>query len=373
MNIAILGFGRVGQGIYRILMEDQAGMEREAGQAIRIKKILVRQPDKDRGLPLASLPLTSDLDEILQDDSIQMVFEVMSEGEAGLHAIRQFLEKGKHVISANKAAIASDFFGIQEAARRGNCHFRFEAAVAGGIPLIDPLAKLRRLNVISQIRGILNTSTNFILSGLNEGRAKDDVMALARRLGTLEEDPTDDLEGYDARRKLAILTAMVLAREIDERQIPCLGINDLAAEDFAWAASQNRQVKLIACLDRKPDSFSLSVLPTALPLSDRLGETPGQMNRVEIRGDRIGLLSFMGKGGGMYPTAHAIWSDFFDVLGSKALYYDQEVSDLQDLSLDREGLFYVRPAHEGEGQLVRMSLAQALTSHDQGHVIMELA
>lgn len=373
MKIAILGFGRVGQGIYRILMEDQAAFEREAGQTIRIEKILVRQLDKDRGLPLDSLPLTRDFDEILQDDSIQMVFEVMSQGKAGLDAIRQLLLKGKHVISANKAAIASDFYGIQEAARQGDCHFRFEAAVAGGIPLIDPLAKLRRLNVISQIRGILNTSTNFLLSGLNEGRPKEEVMALARRLGTLEEDPTDDLEGYDARRKLAILAAMVLAREIDEGQIPCLGINELTAVDFAWAASQNRQVKLIACLDWNPDSFSLSVLPTALPPSDRLGRTPGQMNRVEIRGDRIGLLSFMGKGGGMYPTAHAIWSDFFDVLGSKALYYDKKANALADLSLEREGLFYVRPAHEGEGQLVQMNLAGALASHDQGHVIMELA
>ena len=178
----------------------------------------------------------------------------MSDGAKGIEYIRQLLARGKHVISANKAAIAGAFFELQETARAAGAHFRYEAAAAGGIPLIDPLGKIRHLNSISYLGGIINSSTNYILSELSLEKPREEVFAEALTLGVLEDDPTNDVEGYDARRKIAILASMIVAQEIREMDIPTIGICELSDDDFAWAGSEGRRLKLIAALTQDESS-----------------------------------------------------------------------------------------------------------------------
>ena len=318
MNIAILGFGTVGQGIYRVLEDRRPALEGQCGQELQVKSILVRDLHKDRGaFRASSLPLTDSFEEILADDSVEIVFEVMSDGAKGIEYIRQLLARGKHVISANKAAIAGAFFELQETARAAGAHFRYEAAAAGGIPLIDPLGKIRHLNSISYLGGIINSSTNYILSELSLEKPREEVFAEALTLGVLEDDPTNDVEGYDARRKIAILASMIVAQEIREMDIPTIGICELSDDDFAWAGSEGRRLKLIAALTLDDSSYSLSVLPTALAETNPLACVGGIMNQVRLEGDTIGSLVFSGTGGGMLSTAHGLWADFLEVISSR--------------------------------------------------------
>lgn len=372
MNIAILGFGTVGQGIYHILDQRRSVLEEQCGQEITVKKILVRDTKKRRGdFAVERLPLTDSFSDILTDGSIDIVFEVMSDGPKGVEYAGQLLANNKHVISANKAAIASAFFKLQDIAREAGVHFRFEAAVAGGIPLIDPLSKIRHLNSITGIGGIINGSTNYILSELSSGRPHGEVMAEAKTLGVLEEDPTDDVEGYDARRKIAILAAIVLSQEIEEENIPTIGITKLSEKDFLWAKSENRTLKLVASLTRDNASYQLSVLPTALTDGNSLTRVGGVKNQVQLTGDTIDSLAFYGSGGGMYPTAHALWADFFDVINSKPTYYDRGKRQSDDLSLSREAEFYLREPEEGLAAVNKISVKDALAYQNQGFVVIE--
>lgn len=371
MKIALLGFGTLGQGIYRILERKREELEQYAGQTVEIKKILVRDPKKSRGMPIEGLPLTDSFQEILQDESIELVFEVMSSGSKGIEYNTRLLEAGKQVISANKAAVAASFFEFQETARKSGVHFRFEAAVGGGIPLLDPLGKISRLNEVDRLTGILNASTNYILTETCTGQEENEVLQEARRLGILEEDPADDLEGFDARRKLAILASMLLKQEIDELQIPTIGICRLSAPDFDWAGSQGRQLKLVASLIKQNDTYCLSVLPTALTKDHPLARTAGLMNRVLLEGDLTGPLSFHGLGGGMDSVAHALWTDFFEVVHSQPVYFSRQPFAREDGSLDREADFYLRKETDSDGQVTRMTLAQALDHDRRGWVVIE--
>lgn len=374
MNIAILGFGTIGQGIYHILDQRRAVLERQSGQQINIKRILVRDPQKKRGMfSVSQLPLTKSFNDVLTDDSIDIVFEVMSEGSKGVEYIRQLLARGKHVISANKAAIAAAFFELQETAQESGVHFRFEAAAAGGIPLIDPLSKIRHLNSISYLGGIINSSTNYILSELNKARTWNEVLAEAKTMGVLEADPTNDVAGYDARRKLAILASMTLQQEIRHVDIPTIGITALSEDDFLWAGSEKRRIKLIAALSQDDISYRLSVLPTALPESSSFAGVGGIMNQVQLQGNTIGSLAFSGTGGGMLSTAHGLWADFLDVISSEPVYYRKGNSPKTDYSLRRETEFYLREPEERHGTISRISVEEALKYRDQGFTVIEKA
>ncbi|NLC26855.1 MAG: homoserine dehydrogenase [Fastidiosipila sp.] len=372
MKIAILGFGTIGQGIYHILNERRSTLEKQSGRKIVIDKILVRDLEKERGqFSVSELPLTDSFLEILDDDSIDLVFEVMCDGVKGAEFIRQLLARGKHVISANKAAIASDFFELQKIARKSGVHLRFEAAAAGGIPLLDPLSKIRHLNIISYLGGIINSSTNYILSELSKEKTRDEVLAEAKSLGVLEADPTNDVEGYDARRKIAILAAITLQQEIRQMNIPTIGISSLSEEDFTWAKANKRIIKLVAALTKDETSYQLSVLPTALPESVSLANVGGIMNQVELKGDTIGLLSFSGTGGGMLSTAHGLWVDFLDVTSSEPVYHIERNSRKEDRSFYREAEFYIRELGQNAGKVSKMSVADALDYRDQGFTVIE--
>lgn len=371
MKIAILGYGTLGQGIHDILTQRRGELEASAGRPVELERILVRDLKKDRGFAVDHLPLTDDFESILKDPSIDLVFEVTSSGSKGLDYCLRLLEAGKQVVSANKAAIASSFYLLQETAHRAGVHFRFEAAVAGGIPLIDPVSKISRLNEVSCLFGILNASTNYLLTELGAGRPSAEVLAEARGLGILEEDPLDDMAGYDARRKLAILASILLKEEIEEARIPTIGIQALAPPDFAWAREQGACLKLIASLNRQTASHSLSVLPTALPADHALAGTPGLMNRIQLVGDLTGPLSFYGPGGGKLSVAHALWTDFFEILSSKPVYHQKKDGRTEDRSFDREALFYLRKEGEAKGRLLTMTAGQALEEAHRGHVVIE--
>lgn len=372
MKAAILGFGTVGRGLVRLWKEDGAAFAEQMGAPVELGPILVRQLARDRGGDERGFLLTDQVRDILEDPSIDLVFEVMSDKDRGLEYNLALLSAGKHVVTANKAALAQDFFGLQERAKEAGVHIRFEAAVGGGVPLIAPLDRIRRFHFIPSLEGILNSTTNFILTERARGLSSQEVLSRASRLGTLEEDPANDLEGRDARRKLAILSSMILEQDLNEEEIPTVGISLLEDKDFDWAKERGRSLKLRVSLTQDRETFSLSVLPTALDDQGALARTWGLMNQVRLEADRLGVLYFHGQGGGMFPTAHAMWTDAYELSRSQAAYVRRGSRRKEDLSWHRRALFYLRAPSDEKGRLESLTLKEALACHRTGQVVIEI-
>ncbi len=347
MKIAILGFGTVGQGVYKICQEEKARYRARIGQDLDVKKVLVRDPDKDRGMDLPIGLLTSDIQEILEDPEIELVVEVTSGKDQAISYIKQVLTSGKHLVSANKVAIAADFKELQELAAKKQVHLKFEASVAAGIPILAPLVKLLAFNNIYKLHGIINSTTNYVLTEICQGKDLDQVLLAARELGILEEDPTDDLAGFDARRKLAILAMLILDQEISEADIFSFGISQLDSRDTAILGALGYEIKLLAEFLKGREGgltdgeYALSVLPTALKNS-KFNRVNGLFNEVALQGSQSGELRFLGAGGSMRPTANSIMTDILDVLTSKPTYHLLENDSLVDISETRSSAYYIR-------------------------------
>lgn len=347
MKIAILGFGTVGQGVYRILEEEKERYQSKLPVNLELAKILVRNTKKKRATACPQNLFTDDYETILDDPEIKIIVEVTSDKEKAIQYIKSALKNGKHVVSANKAAIASAFKELQETAKENKVHLKFEASVGGGIPLLSPLARIIAFNNINTVRGIINSSTNYILTEMCKGRKLDKVLSEARDIGVLEEDPTDDLAGYDARRKLAILSMMVLGSEIDEKEIPSLGITQVDSLDTKLLNKKGYEVKLIAELLQGQEAglekgqYSTSVMPTAIKKS-YFTRVNGLFNEVAIHGSRCGELRFFGAGGSMNPTANAVVSDIYEILTNQPIYFSIEDKGLENVSSNIKSKYYVR-------------------------------
>ena len=347
MKIAILGFGTVGEGVYKILTESKDLYQSRFGQSIEIEKILVHNVAKKRDIKEANQIITDNFEEILQDPNIELIVEVTSSKNQAIEYIRKSLMAGKHVVSANKAAIAVDFKELQKIAIQQNVHFKFEASVAGGIPVLSSLGRLIAFNDISLLHGIINSSTNYVLTEICKGRDETEVIAEARELGILEANPTDDIAGFDARRKLAILAMMILQIEISEQSIPSFGITQVDSRDSEILNKLGYEIKLIAELlngeksGLKENQIALSVFPTALNNS-KFNRVNGMMNEVTFNGSYCGELRFYGAGGSMYPTANAIVSDIYETITNKPLYFPVKENQYENISDQIESSFYIR-------------------------------
>lgn len=351
MKIAILGFGTVGQGVYKICQEEKARYRARIGQDLEVKKILVRDPSKDRGIDLPKGLLTKNFQEILEDPEIDLVVEVTSGKDKAISYIEQVLASGKHLVSANKVAIAAEFKKLQELAAKNQVHLRFEASVAAGIPILAPLVKLLAFNNIYKLHGIINSTTNYVLTEICQGKDLDQVLLAARELGILEEDPTDDLAGFDARRKLAILAMLILDQEIAERDIFSFGISQLDSRDTAILGGLGYEIKLLAEFLKGREGgladgeYTLSVLPTALTNS-KFNRVNGLFNEVAILGSQSGELRFLGAGGSMRPTANSIMTDILDVLTTQPTYHLLKNTSLRDVTETRSSAYYIRLPEE---------------------------
>lgn len=313
IKVALLGSGTVGTGVYKLVQSQKEEMPHKIGANLEITKILVRDKNKKREGIDNSL-LVDNWSEILEDDSIQIVIEVMGGIEPARTYITQALEAGKHVVTANKDLVAEHGKELLDAAETHHCDLLFEASVAGGIPILRPLKQCLAGNHISEVMGIVNGTTNFILSKMTaEGMDFDEALALATELGYAEADPTADIEGYDAGRKVAIMASIAFNSRVTFSDVHTEGITKITAKDIEYASEVGCVIKLLGVAKNTPEGIEVSVHPMLIPNSHPLAKVDDSFNAVFVHGDAVDDAMFYGRGAGELPTASAIMGDVIDV------------------------------------------------------------
>lgn len=320
IKIGLLGLGTVGTGVYKLIRMRADVMERTAGARLEIKKILVHNKDKKREGVDESL-LTDNWKEILEDDEIQIIIEVIGGMEPAKTMIMEALRAGKNVVSANKDLIAEEGRELFEAAHEHGKDFLFEAAVAGGIPIIRPLKQCLAANEISDVLGIVNGTTNYILTKMFEdGMEFDDALKRAQELGYAEADPTSDVEGLDAGRKVAIMASIAFHSRVVFSDVYTEGITKITAADIAYAKEFDSVIKLLGVARNAEDGIEVGVYPVMLTKDHPLASVRESFNAVFIHGDAVDDAMFYGRGAGEMPTASAVVGDVIDV--SRDLAYN---------------------------------------------------
>ena len=313
IKIGLLGLGTVGTGVYKLIRMRADVMERTAGARLEIKKILVHNKDKKREGVDESL-LTDNWKEILEDDEIQIIIEVIGGMEPAKTMIMEALRAGKNVVSANKDLIAEEGRELFEAAHEHGKDFLFEAAVAGGIPIIRPLKQCLAANEISDVLGIVNGTTNYILTKMFEdGMEFDDALKQAQELGYAEADSTSDVEGLDAGRKVAIMASIAFHSRVVFSDVYTEGITKITAADIAYAKEFDSVIKLLGVARNAEDGIEVGVYPVMLSKDHPLASVRESFNAVFIHGDAVDDAMFYGRGAGEMPTASAVVGDVIDV------------------------------------------------------------
>jgi homoserine dehydrogenase len=318
-KVGLLGLGTVGTGTAQILLDPT--QRHPLLKALEIHRVGVRSLDKSREIDLPSHLLTTDLESIVTDPDIDIVVEVMGGLEPARSLILQAIAHGKHVVTANKAAIARYGAEIFTAANEAGVYVLLEAAVGGGIPVIQPLKQSLGGNRIHTVMGIVNGTTNYILTRMqNEGADFAEVLADAQRLGYAEADPTADVDGLDAADKIAILASLAFGGRIKLAEVYCEGIRQVSAADIAYAENLGFVIKLLAIAkrntvstDSEPEQLQIRVHPTLVPKSHPLASVNDVYNAILVEGDPIGQVMFFGRGAGAGPTASAVVSDVLNI------------------------------------------------------------
>ncbi len=350
INIGILGLGNVGVGTAQILKENFDHICKKSGAEIVIKKILVSDINKDRGIVIDKDVLTTDAYEILNDPEISIVVELIGGLEPAFTYIKTAMQNKKHVVSANKLCIAENMNELFAIAKENDVMFKFEASVAGGIPIINGINSSLTANEIESIIGIINGTTNFILTSMTrDGKDFDDVLKEAQDLGFAEADPTSDVENYDAKYKLKILTKLAFGHDADE--IYTEGITSIGSEDIKYAKQFGYTIKSLAIARVVNEKIELRVTPSLVKNSHPLANVSDSFNALFVNGNAVGELMFYGRGAGSLPTGSAVVSDLIHVVSNctntKVNVFD-EIStiverDLQPVSHgDGESKFYIR-------------------------------
>ena len=313
-KIALLGMGTVGGGVYEIIERQKEEMPFKIGAALEVVKVLVRNKAKyaDR---IPAEKLTDVWEDVIGDDSIDIVVEVMGGIEPARTYIKAALEKGKHVVTANKDLMAMHGHELLELAGEHHCDLLFEAAVAGGIPIIRPLKQCLAGNNITEIMGIINGTTNFILTKMKEdGMDFGEALQLATDLGYAEADPTADIEGYDAGRKLAIMASIAFHTSVTFDDVFTEGITKITAKDMRYAKEMGCSIKLLGIAKNTETGIEVKVHPTMIPENHPLAAVNDSFNAVFVHGDAVGDVMFYGRGAGEFPTASAVVGDVIDVV-----------------------------------------------------------
>ncbi len=310
---ALLGLGTVGGGVYKVLKSQEPEMENKLGAKVKLKKILVRNLQKaaqkvdDPGI------LTNSWKEIVEDPQIKIVIEVMGGMEPARTYILEALRAGKQVVTANKDLIASQGRILMDTAGEHECDFLFEAAVAGGIPIIRPLKQCLAGNHIREVMGIFNGTTNFILTRMSrDGMEFADALAMAQKLGYAESDPTADVEGLDAARKVAILASVAFNSRVTFEDVYTEGITKITATDIRYAREMGCEIKLLGVARNTQEGIEVRVHPMLIDSSHPLASVNDSYNAVFVKGDAVQDAMFYGRGAGELPTASAVVGDVFD-------------------------------------------------------------
>lgn len=311
INIALLGFGTVGSGVAETIKRNSQMMAEQLGCQLKITYVLVRHPDKYKNVPLLEgVHLTSSFEEIMADPDIGIVGEVMG----GIHPAKEYIfEALNHkmsVVSANKDVVA--LFGpeIMHTAMENHVNFSCEASVGGGIPILRPLHDSLAANEIESIVGIVNGTTNFILSSMDEeGVSYSDALRVAQKKGFAEADPTNDVCGYDAARKLAILASIGFRANVTFDDVLVEGIEKISQKDVQYASEMGYAIKLLAVGTRQDNGIALNVYPAFVPRTHPLASVKGSYNAIYVTGNIVDDVMFYGRGAGSLPTASAVMAD----------------------------------------------------------------
>ncbi len=319
IHLGLLGLGTVGQGIYEIICSKKEDFFNENN--ISIKKILEKDTSKQQKFGIDPDVMTDNIDEILSDNDISIILSVLGGFEPEYSFIKRALKSGKHVITANKEIISKHADELLALAKENNVMLLFEASVGGGIPIIGSLIEICKINKVSQIQGILNGTTNYILTKMaKENRDFEDVLKEAQQKGFAEADPTADIKGFDILRKITILASIAFKTVIQEKDVHIRGIHNITLQDIQMAEHYGYKIKYIAQAILKDGKYSISVTPALLKKNSVISNVNEEYNIILVNGNIIGELCFMGKGAGKDATANAMVSDMLKIINGDNAY-----------------------------------------------------
>lgn len=343
MKVAIMGYGTIGSGVAEVLEVNRDVIAKRCQEPLELKYVLDLRDFA--GDPIAD-KVVHDYKVIAEDPEVAIVVETMGGVEPAYTFVKAMLEKGKHVATSNKALVADRGAELIEIARAHKVNFLFGASVGGGIPIIRPLQSCLTGDVIERITGIINGTTNYMMTKMTrEGSDFDEVLADAQDKGYAEKDPTADIEGYDACRKIAILTSLVCGKQVDYQDIPTEGISHIAATDIRYANAMGRAIKLLADSKMSGDTYSVRVAPFLLLPDHPLYHVDGVFNAIFVHGNMLGDGMFYGSGAGKLPTASAVVADMVDM----AKHIDKNIY----LRWDKEKMILADPMEQRYRYFVR--------------------
>ena len=357
VKIAVIGYGVVGSGTVEVFYRNLDSIEKKIGDRIDIKFILDLRDFT--GTPYDEKFIKT-FDPIINDDEISVVAEVIGGINPAYQYVKSLLEAGKSVVTSNKELVAEKGAELLRIAHDKNVNFFFEASVGGGIPIIRPLHHCLAANEINEIAGILNGTTNFILTKMiSEGMAFNDALSLAQKLGYAERDPSADVDGHDACRKICILTSLAFGKHVYPKDVHTEGISSITAEDVQYCDDFGGSIKLIGWASKRDDKAAVMVCPAFISHTSQLSSVNDVFNAILVRGDATGDVMFYGKGAGKLPTASAVVSDIIMAAkmtdSSRSLYWeDSEQSFVLDHKL-LDNRFYLRLICENKSEAVKQA------------------
>ncbi len=329
VGIGLLGCGVVGGGVTRVLADKSSQLAKLAGAELTLNGVLVRDAARKRDATLPVGALTTDPDAVITDPAVDIVVEVMGGEQPALDYIMRSIAHGKHIVTANKEVMAKHGADILSAARKKGVQVLFEASVAGGTPIIAPLLRDLAANDVVSINGIINGTTNYILTKMaQEGQDFGTALSEAQALGYAESDPTNDVEGIDAAYKLAILSTLAFRARVSDGDVYCEGITQLTAQDFRYASELGYAIKLLAIASKTDGAVQARVHPVLLHADVMLAKVDGVLNAVEVQTDLAGRVLFHGRGAGDMPTSSAVIADIVEI----ARHVAQEAAPLSSLA-----------------------------------------
>ena len=370
MKIAVMGYGTIGSGVVEVLRINQEKITKRAGEPVEVKYILDLRDFP--GDPMED-KIVHDYQTIVNDPEVGVVVETMGGVEPAYTFVKAMLEAGKQVATSNKNLVAAKGAELIRVAREHGVNFQFEASVGGGIPIIRPLNKCLTADEVEEITGILNGTTNYMLTKMADEDADfDEVLKDAQAKGYAEKDPTADIEGHDPCRKIAILTSLVAGKQVDFEDIHCEGITKITATDIKYAKAMGRSIKLLASSRQVGDSFSCMVAPYMLDQSHPLCGVNGVFNGIFVHGNVLGDAMFYGSGAGKLPTASAVVADVVDMVKHQHtnIYIDWSPEKLEVVDYkDSVNSFFVRTTSdkaEVEAVFGKVSYVEGVEAGEMG-------
>jgi len=356
VNVGIIGYGTVGSGVFEVLNTNSKSIAVKAGEEIKVKRICdLRDFPGDAAEKL----ITHDFNDILNDDEITIVVETMGGTKPAYDFVKASIEAGKSVCTSNKELVAKFGAGLIKLAEKHNVNFLFEASVGGGIPIIRPLNYALTAEEILEIKGILNGTTNFILTKMNdEGLDYETVLKEAQAMGYAEKNPTADVEGFDTCRKIAILTSLAYGKQVDFEDIRTEGITKITKEDMEYAKALNASIKLIGESKKENGTVYARVAPAMIDREQPLYSVHDVFNAIFVKGNMVDDVMFYGRGAGKLPTASAVVADVIDASRHKnkhiPIIWEEDKLELGDIREYKQKFFVRVPADMKEAVKQKM-------------------